>query len=125
MAIQTIPEVEPPPTENRSRGGWLGRLLRRVRLALGGDDELLLIENATAISWRVYHDYHQLTILDAGEEQVFHLVKHGTLNMRPCSGNEGESVEYLVTPLAVHVQRVRIYRRQLSKELEVYDLRVA
>ena len=125
MAVQTIPEVKPPSSEGRSRGGWLGRLLRRVKLALGGDDETLLIENATAISWRVYHDYHQLAILDAGEQQAFHLVKHGTLNMRPCSGNEGESVEYLVTQLDVRVQRVRIYRRQLSKELEVYDLRVA
>ena len=38
---------------------------------------------------------------------------------------EGDQVEYLVLPLAVRVQRVRIDRRRLGKDVEVYDIRVA
>ena len=94
-----------------------------MRLALNGDDEELRIENKTDISWSVYHDYHQLGIIDAGESRSFRLQKHGNLNVRPVA--QGDEVEYLVLPLTLRVKHVKIYRRQMAKDLEVYDMRVA
>ncbi len=124
MAIASPPEVERPPLETAPRrsGGWLRRLQQRIKLAFAGDDEELVLNNETAVSWRVYHNYHHLGIVDAGERRVFHLTKHGSLSARPWE--EGEEVEYLVLPLSVRVQRVRIYRRRMSKEIEVYDMRI-
>lgn len=124
MAIYTPPEVDAPrQTSPRRSSGWLRRYWQRVRLALRGDDELLVIENKTLVAWYVYHNYHQLGIIDAGEQRHFQLVKHGELSARP--GIDGEEVEYLVLPLTVKVTRVRIYRRQMGKEIEVYDMRAA
>ena len=128
MAIQHVPEVEQPdapPLETKPRrsGGWFTRVQHRVRLALAGNDEELMLENRTEISWRVYHDYHLLGIIDAGEYLIFRLHKHGSLNVRPCA--EKGQVEYLVLPLSVHVRRVYIYRRRFGKDLEVYDMRTA
>ncbi len=124
MAISTPPEVEVPrQTSPRRSGGWLRRFWQRVRLSLDGDDEQLVVENKTTVAWYVYHDYHQLGIIDAGEQRKFHLVKHGELSVRPVL--DGEQVEYLVLPLTLRVNRVRIYRRQMGKEIEVYDMRIA
>jgi hypothetical protein len=128
MMNKIAPEVEPPdflPSETKPQrfGGWFRWLQRRVKLAFAGDDEELLLENRTAVSWRVYHDYHLLGIIDADERQVFRLDKHGSLSVRPYT-NEDE-VEYLVLPLSVRVHRVHIYRRRLGKEVEVYDMRAA
>ena len=128
MSVKTVPEIaEPdaPPLETKVQrsGGWLTRLGHRVRLALAGSDEELLLENRTQVSWRVYHDYHHLGIIDAGEDLLFRLHKHGSLHVRPCA--EKEQVEYLVLPLRVQVRRVYIYRRRLNSEIEVYDLRAA
>jgi len=125
MVIKTPYEVEPPPlkTSPRRSGGWFRRLQQRIRLALAGDDQELIVENKTRVSWRMYHDYHQLGIIDAGERRIFQIDKHGTLNVRPCA--DGEDVEYLVLPLSIRVHRVHIYRRSLSAEIEVYDMRVA
>src|SRR5579884_2928117 len=88
MATEFATEVdrpEAPPLETRPQrsGGWLRRLQQRVRLAMGGDDEELIVENMTNVSWRVYHDYHMLGIIDAGESRTFRLQKHGNLNVRP------------------------------------------
>src|SRR5438309_10658612 len=101
MAIKIAPESEreyTPPLETSPRrsGGWLRRLQRRIKLAFAGDDEELVLKNETAVSWRVYHNYHQLGIIDADEQRVFHLVKHGSLSARPWE--EGTEVEYLVLP---------------------------
>ena len=119
-------EVEPDAprvkTKPQRSGGWLSRLLRRVRLGTAGDDETLVVVNTTAISWRVYHDYHMLGIIDAGEERRFQLTKRGSLNVRPI---DGENVDYLVLELDVRVHRVRIYKRRMSKDVEVYDMRAA
>ena len=125
MAIETIPEVERTSTRTAPRrsGGWFRRLQHRVRLAMRGDDEELMLENHTGIAWRVYHDYHQLGIIDAGEYQLYRLNKRGTLNVRPLA--EGDEVEYLVLSLNEHIRFVRIYRRHMSKEVEVYDMRAA
>ncbi|HZU66501.1 MAG TPA: hypothetical protein VFA09_04415 [Ktedonobacteraceae bacterium] len=128
MATEFATEVdrpEAPPLETRPQrsGGWLRRLQQRVRLAMGGDDEELIVENMTNVSWRVYHDYHMLGIIDAGESRTFRLQKHGNLNVRPVA--EGDEVEYLVLSLTLHVHRVKIYRRQMARDLEVYDMRVA
>ena len=128
MAIKYAPEVErpdAPPLETKPRrwGGWFRRLQQRVRLALDGDNEELLVENMTDVSWRMYHDYHMLGIIDATESRTFRLQKHGTLNGRPVA--EGDEVEYLVLPLTLRVHRVKIYRRRMSQDLEVYDMRVA
>lgn len=125
MAIQTEPEIERPAPETSPRrsGGWFRRLQHRVRLAMMGDDEELMLENSTAVSWRVYHDYHQLGIIDAGEYQLYRLNKRGSLNVRPLVG--GDEVEYLVLSLNEHVRFVRIYRRRLDKEVEIYDMRAA
>jgi len=128
MAIIRDPEVNQPhapplKTSPERSGGWFRRLQRRIGLALAGDDEELILENQTAISWRAYHDYHWLGIIDPGESQTFRLDKRGSLSVRP--SEEGDEVEYLVLPLDLHVHRVRIYHRHLAKAVEVYDLRVA
>jgi hypothetical protein len=117
------PEAPPLETKPQRSGGWFTRLQQRIRLALNGDDEELRIENETDVSWSVYHDYHQLGILDAGENGAFRLQKRGNLNVRPVA--QGDEVEYLVLPLTLRVKRVKIYRRQMAKDLEVYDMRVA
>ena len=114
------PESPPVETAPQRSGGWLHHLLRRVKLAFDGDNEALAVENNTMLSWRIYHDYHLLGIVDANEERTFHITKHGTLNVRPL---EGEGVEYLVLSLSDRIHYVRIYRRHLSKEVEVYDMR--
>ncbi len=128
MAIKYAPEVErpgAPPLETKPRrsGGWFTRLQRRVKLALAGDDEELILENRTEVSWRVYHNYHQLGIIDAHEQRAFQLHKHGSLSVRQYA--DGDDVEYLVLPLKYNVTYVHIYRRQMGKDVEVYDLRVA
>ena len=110
-------------TSPRRSGGWFRRLQRRVKLALAGDDDKLVLENKTRVSWRVYHDYHQLGIIDAGEQRTFKLVKHGSLSARPYV--EGENVEYLVLPLNQRVYRIFIYQRPMGQSIEVYDMRVA
>lgn len=117
-----VKETERPPLETAPQrsGGWLRHLLRRVRLGFSGDNEALIVENTTQLSWRIYHDYHLLGIIDAHEERTFRLTKHGSLNVRPL---DGENVEYLVLSLNNNVHYVRIYRRHLSKEVEVYDMR--
>ena len=106
MAIKYAPEVErpdAPPFETKPQrsDGWFRRLQKRVKLALAGDDEELLVENRTDVSWRVYHNYHSLGIIDAQEQRVFKLHKHGSLSVRPFT-DEGE-VEYLVLSLDYNV----------------------
>lgn len=128
MAITYPPDVEQTqsPTETlpeRRRGGWSLRPQPRIGLDLGSDDEMLLLENETEIPWIVYHSFHQLGIIDPGELLVFHLCKHGTLNVRPV-GKE-DIVEYLVLPLTYYVNQVYIYRREMGKELAVYDMKIA
>lgn len=117
------PEAPPLETKPQRSGGWFRRLQQRVRLALNGDDEELTIDNKTDVSWRVYHDYHLLGIIDAREDRAFRLQKRGNLNVRPVA--QEDEVEYLVLPLTMWVKHVRIYRRQMAKDLEVYDMRVA
>lgn len=128
MAIKYAPGVErpgAPPLETKPRrsGGWFRRLRQRVKLALAGEDEELIVENRTDVSWRVYHNYHHLGIIDAQEQRVFKLHKHGSLSVRPFT-DEGEA-EYLVLSLNYNVAYVYIYRRQMAEDIEVYDMRVA
>ena len=128
MAIKYAPEVErpgAPPLETKPRrsGGWFTRLRRRVKLALAGDDEELILENRTGVSWRVYHNYHQLGIIDTHEQRAFRLHKHGSLSVRQYA--DGDDVEYLVLPLTYDVTYVHIYRRQMGRDVEVYDMRTA
>ena len=54
---------------------------------------------------------------------VTDLCKHGSLQVRPCA--KDDTVEYLVLALNYYVNQVYIYRRHMSKELEVYDMRAA
>ena len=82
-----------------------------------------ITQGAFLLAWRVYHNYHQLGIIDGGEHRIFHLNKHGSFSVRPCE--DGEQVEYLVLTLNVRVHHVHIYRRRMGKEIEVYDMRVA
>ena len=125
MAIKSPPEIDEIPLETSPRrsGGWLRRLQRRIKLAFAGDDEELMLNNETGVAWRVYHNYHQLGIIDPDERRVFRLVKHGSLSARPWE--EGAEVEYLVLSLSANIRRVRIYRRQMAKDIEVYDMSVA
>lgn len=129
MAITYDPEVESPNTPHtetlpkRHIGGWSLRPQPRIGLDLGSDDEMLMLENRTEISWTVYHNYHQLGIIDPGELLVFHLCKHGTLNVRPCA--KDDIVEYLVLSLNYYVNQVYIYRRSIGKELDIYDMQAA
>ncbi len=127
MAIKSPTEVERPgapelETSPQRSGDWFRWLRKRIKLAFAGDDEELELANRTEISWRVYHNYHQLGILDAGEHRSFHLSKHGSLSACPCT--EGDEVEYLLLPLNVRVHRVRIYRKRMAKDVEVYDMSV-
>lgn len=128
MAITYAPEIEEieaPITETlteRRAGGWSLRPQPRISLDLGSDDEMLLIENETTISWTLYRDYHQLGIIDPGELLVFHICKHGTLNVRPI--NTTDIVEYLVLPLNYFVNQVYIYKHSIDENVEVYDMRV-
>ncbi len=127
MTITYAPEVEEletPSTETlpqRRAGGWSLKPQPRIGLNLGSDDEMLLLENKTQVSWMIYHNFHQLGIIDPGELLVFHLCKHGSLNVRPIDTND--TVEYLVLSLNYYVNQVNIYKRQIGKELEVYDMR--
>jgi hypothetical protein len=128
MSIHYVPEIEEPDappfeTKVRRSGGWFTGIKHRIQLALAGSDEELLLENRTQVSWRVYHNYHLLGIIDADEDLIFRLHKHGSLNVRPCA--EQEQVEYLMLHLSVQMRRVYIYRRRLNSEIEVYDMRVA
>lgn len=127
MAIKIAPELEPPPTqtrpERRHSDGWFTRIQRRVKLAMSGDDEELLIINNTAISWHVYHKTHLLGIIDPGETRLFLLHKRGMLNVRP--SQQSDAVEYLVLDLNSRIERVEIYRRRMAQEMDVYDMRAA
>jgi hypothetical protein len=129
MAITYAPEVEEldvPPTETlpqRRTGGWSIQPHPRIGLALGSDHELLMLENRTELPWLVYHNYHRLGIIDPGELLVFHLYKHGSLSARPWK--QSDEVECLVLSLNFDVNYVYIYQRQMSKELEIYDMHTA
>jgi hypothetical protein len=126
--IERIAEIDAPTTETqtlRERGGWALRPQPRVGLDLGSDDELLLIENMTNIRWMLYHNYHCLGIIDVDELLAFHIHKHGSLSARPYNPTTGDAVEYLTLPLKYDVNYVHIYLRNISKDVEIYDLRVA
>jgi hypothetical protein len=120
-------EPEAPPTQTRPQrqddSGWFTRVRKRVKLALAGDEEELLVTNETAVSWHIYHKYHLLGILDPWEARTFHLRKHGNLNARPHL--ESDVSEYLVIDLHARIQRVEIYRRQFGQSMDVYDMRAA
>jgi hypothetical protein len=124
MPITSVSEAEPAEElstqpETRRSGGRLGRFLNRIKLGLGGNNEDLVLQNKTEIAWRIYHDYHQLGIVDKHEQRTFRLVKRGTLNVRPL---EGDNVEYLVLSLSDAVHYVRIYQRRYSNDVEVYEM---
>lgn len=131
MAIKISPETERPDSPNlptthtkpRRSGGWFRRIQYRIKLALAGNDEEIMLENNTVLSWKVYHDYHMLGIIDPGEARLFRLQKRGQFSARP--GQEGDEVEYLVLTLNSQVRRVEIYRRHMGREIEVYDMRAA
>jgi|SRR5579875_2259366 hypothetical protein len=127
MAIKIAPELEPPPTrtqsERRRSDGWFTKIQRRVKLAMSGDDEELLVVNNTTISWHVYHTFHLLGIIDAGEMLTFRLQKRGNLNVRP--SQESDATEYLVLDLTSQIQRVEIYRRNIGPSIDVYEMRAA
>ena len=126
--IERIAEIDAPTTETqtlRERGGWALRPQPRVGLDLGSDDELLLIENMTNMRWMLYHNYHCLGIIDVDELLAFHIHKHGSLSARPYNPTTGDAVEYLTLPLKYDVDYVHIYLRNISKDVEIYDLRVA
>jgi hypothetical protein len=133
MAVICAPEIEQterldaPLTETRTlrqRGGWSLRPQPRIGLDLGSDDEVLLVENMTEVRWIIYHNYHRLGIIENGELLVFHVPKHGSLSVRPYE-DTGDAVEYLVLPLTYEVTSVQVYRRQMGKDVAVYDLRAA
>ncbi|GHO50691.1 hypothetical protein [Ktedonospora formicarum] len=117
--VQKSKKLPLEPTPQRS-GGWLRRILRRVRLHFKDDHETLIVENTTQLPWQVYHDYHLLGMLDANEERTFRLIKRGTLNVRPV---EGESVEYLLLPLNTTIYAVQIYQHRLDEKTEIYDMK--
>lgn len=129
MAIQISPELEPPQTqtkvERRRSDGLFTRIRHRIKLAMSGDDEELLIVNSTTVRWHIYHKFHQLGILDPGEARLFRLQKRGNLNARPDQERPSDAVDYLVLDLSSRIERVEIYRRSMGQALEVYDMRAA
>jgi hypothetical protein len=126
--IERIEEIDAPTTETetlRERGGWSLRPQPRIGLDLGSDDELLIISNMTNVRRMIYHNYHCLGIIDIDEVLVFHIYKHGSLSVRPYNTTTGDAVEYLTLPLNYDVNYVHIYRRHMSKDVEIYDMRAA
>ncbi|MGH2506345.1 MAG: hypothetical protein ACRDHZ_02865 [Ktedonobacteraceae bacterium] len=131
MKIEIAPEIERPDvsdqpqtqTKPQRSDGWFTRIQRRVKLAMEGDEEDLLIINTTMIPWHIYHNFRMLGILDSGEEHLFRLQKRGKLGVRPHL--ESDAVEYLVLDLDAQVQRVEIYRQHLGQGLETYEMRAA
>jgi hypothetical protein len=126
--IERIEEIDIPNTETqtlRERGGWSLHPQPRIGLDLGSDEDLLLIENLTGMRWMIYHNYHCLGIIDVGELLVFHIHKHGSLSTRPYNPTMGDAVEYLTLPLNYDVTYVHIYRRHMSKGVDIFDMRVA
>ncbi len=131
MAVKLIPEIELPDTPDHAHtqikpqrsDGWFTRTRHRVKLAMSGDDEELIVVNNTAISWRVYHNYHLLGIIDPGEEQVFRLQKRGQLKV--CPSLASDAVEYLVLDLKGWLAGVEIYLRRIGQDLETYEMRAA
>src|SRR5207244_10916542 len=91
MTIKSPYEVETPPlkTSPQRSGGRFRSLQRRIKLAMRGDDEELELENKTPVSWRVYHDYHQLGIIDANERLTFRLNKQRSQSARPTDDQAG------------------------------------
>ncbi|WP_201371953.1 hypothetical protein [Ktedonobacter robiniae] len=89
MKLQTIldpVEASPPETQTqplRRSGGWTPFALPRIGLHLHSDGEQLLLANRTAISWVIYHKFHQLGVIDADETLLFSLPKYGSLSVRP------------------------------------------
>ena len=133
LSARTVPTWRPtvdpdaPPTQTKPQrqdaDGWFTRVKRRVKLAMEGDDEELLVENTTAVSWHIYHKYHLLGIVDPWETHTFRLRKSGNLNARPDLASD-ES-EYLIVDLNPRIQRVEIYRRRMGLTVDVYDMRAA
>ena len=128
MAIKISPETERPDyptTQTRPRrfDGWFRRFQYRIKLALSGNEEEILLENNTILFWRVYHGYHMLGIIDPGEARLFRLRKRGQFSARP--NQEGDAVEYLMLNLNDQTKRIEIYRRRMGEEVEVYDMRTA
>jgi hypothetical protein len=107
MAIEVAPQLDPPPTQARPQrqgaAGWFTRLRRRVKLAMAGENEKLLVTNTTPVSWHIYHKFHLLGILDSGETRLFRLRKTGSLNARPTA--QSEESEYLVISQLPHPMR--------------------
>lgn len=127
MATIYIPDIEQPtlPTETfpkRQRGGWRPRPQPLIGLDLGSDNDMLLLQNSTTISWSLYHRFHHLGIIDPHELLVFHLCKIGSISARSLITEK--DVEYLVLPLNYSVNMIDIYLRVMSKGIEVYDMRV-
>jgi hypothetical protein len=116
------PSSAPPlQTAPKRDAGHGKRRARRVKLALSGDEEELVVKNATQISWKVYHNFHQLGILDAAEKGTYQLIKAGLLTVRPLNGDQ---VEYLVISLSHRVKRVLILQQHFGIDVELYDLRM-
>jgi hypothetical protein len=127
MKLQTIldpVEASPPETQTqplRRSGGWTLFALPRIGLHLHSDGEQLLLANRTAISWVIYHKFHQLGVIDADETLLLSLPKYGSLSVRPHGTND--NAEFLVLPLHHTIQQVVIYRHAMGANIEIYDMK--
>lgn len=127
MKLQTIldpVEISPPETQTqpqRRSGGWTPFALPRIGLHLHSEGEQLLLANRTAISWVIYHKFHQLGVIDADETLLLSLPKYGSLSVRPHSTSD--NAEFLVLPLHHSIQQVVIYRRTMGANMKIYDMK--
>jgi hypothetical protein len=123
MPVLSPIEVDLPTRTQprRQRGGWRLDPEPRIALDQGSDDDLLLVQNTTSVSWMLYHNYRQLGIIDPHELLAFHLCKRGKLSIRP--NTTEQAVEYIMLDLTYETNLVYIYRRPMAEGVEVYDMR--
>jgi hypothetical protein len=125
IALPDYPDDPETETKTERSTGWYTRFKNRIKLAMEGDDEDMLIVNNTAIAWKIHHKYHFLGIVEPGESEIFKIRKNGNLSACPNITVSVDPVDYLVVDLNSGINYVVIYLKSIGNTVEVYDMRAA